>query len=324
MMRRFMNNPWETIQDNTLLNAVSARRVLPDHPVDMFWAKDAAGALCFLVDNIQCDKSIRLPQLFGVELILAEGSPRSAVRLIMKLRNREWWQVFYVLCCDIVESTKDVLPRLFVNVLLKRLEKWQLMLRLLNEHRLTQQEVQGLWGELMFMYKHIAPKFGWLFALNAWKGPVGHPQDFSVKDVAIEVKTVQNTGRRKVLISSLDQLDPVGDTMYLHVSVVGLADDISKAAMSLNELVERVKVDMGDNVSNRDLLDSLLAKAGYVYNQAYDMDRFLLVSEYTYEVRDGFPRICKSKLPLGVESGEYSVFLGNSDRFLKKPNWMEG
>ena len=318
-----MINPWEILQGNSIADSINARRVFAEHPIDIFWAKDAAGAFCFLADNILCDKNTALPQLFGIELIIATGSEPNTMRLVMKLRNNEWWQVFYMLCCDIVEASYTVTPETFLPVLLNRLGKWQSMLRLLTERRLSQKEVQGLWGELMYIYKHLAPKFGLKAAINAWKGPFGHPQDFGLGSEVIEVKTVHNTGRMEVKISSLDQLDPVGTNMFLHVTVVGIADDLNVKAMSLNELVDSIKDQLGNDSAAKDAFDSALTKAGYVYDSIYDWCRYFVVKEYTYVVCEGFPRICKSKLPLGVESGEYTIFLGNSEAFLKKPDWME-
>ena len=318
-----MTNPWSTIEDCALTGAVRARRVSADHPVDLFWAKDATGAFCFIADNISCDRNVKLPQLFGIEMILADGSNAGFMRIVMKLRNVEWWQVFYTLCCDIIDVSMPELPEKFLKVLLGRLVKWQAMLRLLSEERMSQQAVQGLWGELMFMYKHLAPTLGWRSAVEAWEGPCGHPQDFSVGEEPVEVKTLQNTARMEVKISSLDQLDAIGGKMFLHVTVVGLSHDEDNTAMSLNELVDCIKNDLGSDATIRDEFDERLAKAGYVFDQEYDRPRFFIVEEYTYEVREGFPRICKSRLPVGVESGTYTIFLGNSKEFLKKPNWME-
>lgn len=318
-----MLNPWEVLRCDSVEDSINARRVFAEHPIDIFWAKDAAGSFCFLVDNILCDKNTALPQLFGIELIIAKGSNPDTMRLVMKLRNNEWWQVFYMLCCDIVEASYNVTPESFVSVLLNRLGKWQSMLRLLTERRLSQQEVQGLWGELMYMHKYLAPKFGWKLAINAWKGPMGHPQDFGLDDEVIEVKTLHNTGRMSVKISSLDQLDPVGAKMFLHVIIVGIADELNAKAMSLNDLVDTIKEHIGDDTCVKDAFDSALTNAGYVYDVAYDWCRYFIVNEYTYGVRDDFPRICKSQLPLGVESGEYTIFLGNSESFLTKPDWIE-
>ena len=317
-----MTNPWAEIQGSPLSDAVSARRVSSSHPVDIFWAKDTAGAYCFFADNVACEANLRLPQLLGIELILTEGSERDKLRIVLKLRNNEWWQVFYVLCCDIVETSSREPLMAFENVLLARLVKWQSMLKLLSERRLSPQELQGLWGELMFLREHVAPKFGWKFGIDAWKGPCGNPQDFSIEDAAIEIKTLQNTGRGEVKISSFDQLDPIGDKMFLHVLVVGTADG-DASAMSLNELVANIRESIGANTVVKDEFDGVLTRAGYICEKEYDLSRFVVTAEYTYEVREGFPRVRKSKLPIGVESGSYTISLSNCDKFLGKPDWME-
>ena len=317
-----MTNPWEEILGASLADAVSARRVSSSHPVDIFWAKDNTGAYCFFADNVVCEANLKLPQLLGIELILTEGSERDKLRIVLKLRNNEWWQVFCVLCCDIVETSSREPPIAFAKVLLVRLVKWQSMLKLLSERRLSPQEVQGLWGELMFMREHVAPRFGWKFAVDAWKGPCGNPQDFSIVDEAVEIKTLQNTGRGEVKISSLNQLDPIVDKMFLHVLVVGSAD-VDASAMSLNELVSDIRERIGENTVVKDSFDIVLARAGYICEREYDISRFIISNEYTYEVREGFPRICKSKLPVGVESGSYTISLSNCDKFLGKPDWME-
>lgn len=318
-----MLNPWAEISEDTFSQAVNARRINPTHPVDLFWVKDTSGNYCFLADNLPLSANVKLPQLLGIELMLVQGGVVGPLRIILRLKDNQWWQVFYTLCSDIVDATITESPRDFLRVFLARLLKWQSMLKLLDEKRMSQSEIQGLWGELIFLYRHLSKKFSWSSAVNSWKGPWGHPQDYSVEGDVIEIKTLQNSSRREVMISSLNQLDHVGGRIFLHLIVVGMSEDSYADALTLNELVSRIRQSIDLDIETRDAFDAAVSKAGYVYDPAYDLARYLVVEENTYEVREGFPRICGSRLPVGVLSGSYSISADNLDRFLNAPKWME-
>ena len=67
-------------------------------------------------------------------------------------------------------------------------------------------EIVGLLGELLFMDDHMIPQYGVATALASWMGPEKTHKDFSTENMWYEIKTI-NSGKTTVRISSLEQLD---------------------------------------------------------------------------------------------------------------------
>ena len=70
-------------------------------------------------------------------------------------------------------------------MILNRLKRWQRLLK--NLSLIFYLKVRTL-GELIFLKNWVIPKYGVNDAVKFWLGPEGSPQDFSMNDLAVEVK----------------------------------------------------------------------------------------------------------------------------------------
>jgi hypothetical protein len=135
------------------------------------------------------------------------------------------------------------------------------------------------------------------------------PQDFALPSLRIEAKAIR-PGSRTARISSVDQLD-VSDA-ELHLAVVTLAN-ISSGALGLSPagLVDQIRARLDDSGGTGAVLDfdSRLAAGGYVAQPAYEQPMFRVDTIRFFGVRDGFPRLRRADLPVGVADASYDIEL---------------
>ena len=113
----------------------------------------------------------------------------------------------------------------------------------------ARRSVIGLFGELYVIYSANSPTA----TVEAWRGATDDRFDFSVNDVRLEVKA--SSTRRRVHEFSLEQCTPPLNTDGILIS---LFVEASGGGISLLDLIERIKVQLGSN------LDLLLKLQGVV------------------------------------------------------------
>ena len=107
----------------------------------------------------------------------------------MLLKEDGNWEIFLSLCNDLIQATRQTDDTSSaVKAILRRLTRWQEFLKKSRINVLSEEEIKGLIGELIFIKNHLIPAFGNDQAIKYWQGPEGLPQDFNVNDSAIEVK----------------------------------------------------------------------------------------------------------------------------------------
>ena len=115
--------------------------------------------------------------------------------------------LFYKFCEDLVEQTRDVKDRSEgYTAIVNRYFQWKKMFVSSKGNLLTEPEIMGLIGEILYLKGTLAERIGLYNALKSWSGQELTHKDFSFDDTWVEVKTVRSGGQT-VKISSLEQLD---------------------------------------------------------------------------------------------------------------------
>lgn len=316
-----MNNPWSAIEKPSV--DFNVRLVDEQHPLKLFWGVDTRCRYLFAYDaainGLPQKKS--LPNLSGVELHVAPQGARG--KLLLVVQDNANWELFYALCSDLVRATASVKDESAASiVIIRRLQRWQELLRRTRPRILTPDQIKGLMGELLFLKGPVSAAFGYDAAIVAWRGPEEGPQDFAIGETAVEVKCQSGGSKPVVRISSADQLSPQLPFGYLVVyTLAGQASD-EPASLNLNSVVAQIRNDLaGASASSRERFEDLLYMAGYLTCDEYDDLCFSVVSIKSYQLADGFPRIVNSGLIAGVESVSYSIRLEACAPFQSKPPW---
>jgi hypothetical protein len=316
-----MNNPWAAIEKPD--SDLNVRLVDVNHPLKLYWGVDTRNRYCFAFDAaIQALPQKRsLPALSGMEICVVIREERG--KLLLLLQKNEDWEIFFALCSDLIRATSSVANEAAASgVILRRLLRWQELLRRNRPQILTPEEIKGLMGELLFLRDPLSVVFGYDAAVTAWRGPENAPQDFTVAETACEIKCQSGGSRPVVRISSADQLCPQLPEGYLVVYTLARQPDKGQGAMSLNSVVAEIRTELAKaSETARERFEDLLFSAGYVPRDEYEDYLFSFVAVKTFRLVDGFPRILPSTLTPGIESVAYSVNLEQCSKFAAKPSW---
>jgi len=315
-----MNNPWDDVAPPKF--DINVRRASPDHPYDFFWGKGVDGKLLFVFQmNAGSSLPSQLPEIQGVELSAFHSDKK---HLVLSLKEKTDWEMFLSLCRDLLQATcmlkseESVVP-----VILRRLARWQQFLSRGSNGLLSEAEIKGLIGEVLFMENSLTPVFGIEDAVRFWQGPEGYPQDFNVGDMAIEVKCQSGGSSPNIRISSLEQLNSQLPEMYLYVLTLGKAATGDSNGIDLVSLVSRVREKIVCEAPNAiERFNDLLHACRYSDREAYRDYSYIPVSEVMLNVRDGFPRINLDAVPSGVSKVTYSISLDECMPYEGYPSWF--
>jgi hypothetical protein len=316
-----MNNPWAAIEKPT--SDLNVRLVDETHPLKLYWGVDIKNRYSFAFDApaAALPQKRSLPVLSGVELCVVPQGHRG--KLLLVLQDNADWEICFALCSDLIRATHSIADETAGSVaILRRLHRWQELLRRNRPQILSPEEIKGLMGELLFLRNPLATTFGFDAAVTAWRGPEHAPQDFAVGETAIEVKCQGGGSRPVVGISSADQLCPQLPDGYLVVYTLARQTESAPGAVSLNTLVLEIRKEMaGASANTQERFDDLLYLAGYLPREEYEEYRFSTVEVKSYHLVEGFPRILASSLAPGIESVSYALRLEHCETFLCRPAW---
>ncbi len=321
-----MNNPWEEIKIPS--QDILYRVIDTEHPLRLLRARDIYGRFLFIYEFSGTDHiPDKFPELNGINIHLQnpEQSASGSYMLLLVLKENKEWQIFLSLCNDLVSSTKSLEQKAEATlIILRRLKRWQHFLQKARSGLLSEKEIKGLTGELLFINRHLIPAFGVRTAIQFWQGPEDAPQDFNIHDCAIEVKCQLGTTTPVVHISSADQLCTQLSSMFLYVITLGKSDEATRLAVNLPSLISDIRNQLeADAPSELERFNDLLYQTGYIESEEYERFNYIPVSEKMFSVKNGFPRICSENLMTGIDKVTYNVNLLDCEPFSAVPDWME-
>jgi hypothetical protein len=299
---------WEGIPppgDTSMLNVLRAD---PRHPLDFRIGRDARGRFAFQLEAQGMPlgtSAIESPA--GMDLVLERIGDNQG-RLTLLLHDREDFDIFRVLCGDLLDATRAIAhgdSLSAVNMLLGRLDQWQKVLARRRQGRLTQNEEMGLVGELMFLRDVLLKRNGIAPAITAWRGPYGDEQDFAVASAIIEVKTQGTTSDSWISVSSEDQLDISSGSIFLCHQCIAASTSVEHSETLDGLIGELLTASASLPVSNS-LLRTGLDAAGWTEGAGYDKG-WRLEDRSFYRVEDGFPSIVRTDLRAGIARVRYQI-----------------
>lgn len=241
----------------------------------------------------------------------------SELTLRFSLDNGELLEYFCIFCQDLLESTKAIIDdETAYKTLRARYFSWRQLFKP-DKGKLTETEIMGLIGELLFLQSRLFPEKGIDKAIESWTGIEKAHKDFSFDDVWYEIKTI-NFGKESVRISSLEQLDSDVDG---HLAVYSLEKmSPSFNGIKLNELVTSI-ISQLENATQKELFMDKLNLYGFDFSPEYDQWVFSLrdFSIYSVAVND-FPRISRMMIPEAVTKVTYEILLNEIQQYKEPTN----
>lgn len=232
--------------------------------------------------------------------------------LRFSLENNDLLEYFCTFCQDLLDSVKVTSDdETAYQTLRSRYYSWKQLFRPDNA-RLTEAEIMGLIGELLFLKDYMMIERGIDVALESWMGPEKTHKDFSDQQDWFEVKTI-NFGKDSVRISSIEQLDSdINGTLVVY--------ELEKMSPSfegirLNPLVNSI-IALLVNIHQREIFMAKLQLFGFDFSNENDNIVFALRNKYMYKVDNKhFPRLSRTLLPGAITQAQYDLLLTEIEPF---------
>ena len=222
------------------------------------------------------------------------------------LYDEEVSGLFYKFCEDLVEQTRDVKDRSEgYTAIVNRYFQWKKMFVSSKGNLLTEPEIMGLIGEILYLRGTLAERIGLYNALKSWSGQELTHKDFSFDDTWVEVKTVRSGGQT-VKISSLEQLDSEYDGELAVFSLEKMS--MAYNGITLNKLVIQTR-DMFTTSDELDQFMSRVALQGYEYHDLYDEYVYEISGYKRYQVTEVFPRLTTKDVAPSIKKASYEISL---------------
>lgn len=260
----------------------------------------------------QCRKSIELRANFMPRKITGTSSLEvnqykkdeyNTIRF--SLIDDEICGLFYTFCNDLVEQTRTIKEKSEGYTLIcNRFFQWKKLFVSSKKSLLTEPEIMGLIGEILFL-KELIEQIGENEALKGWSGQELTHKDFSYKNTWYEVKSVSR-GKQSVKISSLEQLesDKTGELVVYSLEKMSEAYN----GISLNNLIMDTTKKF-NSVENADDFVSKIALHGYEFNTYYDQFVYEISNRTKYIVNEKFPKLTKGSVPVQIVKASYEILL---------------
>ncbi len=270
---------------------------------------------------------LELPQGYTREFRQFEGGNLSlkffsSERCICIILNDEFFNdLFDDLIISIYEKIKDRNePEEYTNTFISYFYKWSSFFYKPKDSRLSQEEVQGLFGELIFLRNQISKstKANINLILNSWKGPYDSGHDFEFELIDYEIKTIFE-GVNVLKISSEYQLE-AEKGKNIELKVILIEPDIQNG-LSIKDLTNEIKAIIYQYSGELTPFIMALAQKGlnFINVEEYDIYRFKPSREITYRCNEeGFPKIIRSNLKNQITKVKYQISLSLISEYIKE------
>ena len=232
--------------------------------------------------------------------------------LRFSLENGDLLEYFCTFCQDLMDSVRVTSDdEAAYQTLRSRYYSWRQLFRPDNA-RMTEAEIMGLIGELLFLKNYMIPERGIDVALESWMGPEKTHKDFSDQQDWFEIKTI-SFGKESVRISSVEQLDSDIDGTPVIYELEKMSPSFD--GIKLNQLANNIIASL-QSASQREVFIDKLQLFGFDFSNEYDNLVFALRGEHKYKVdTNNFPRIHRDMLPDAIARVQYDLMLTEIEPF---------
>ncbi len=284
----------------------SWKRVGEDHPVNLYYGKDSKGRNAIEFSG-QFTINRKIHSSVVIE-ITHYKYPNGAKSIVFSLIDNKLLRPFCDFLNSIIETTSKccLSNQDAYHAVCEVYFIMQKMFRT-NTDILSEAEIKGLIGELLFLRDSLFTKVSQSIAIGAWSGAEKTRKDFALEHKWYEVKTI-DCGKDTVHISSIEQLDSPIEGSLVIFQVERMAEEYD--GLTLNELVTQI-LSLIPSVNDKDIFASKLQDAHYSYNTKYDEYVYELRAVDEYVVSAEFPRITRSRIPSAIAKASFDLILSD-------------
>lgn len=264
-------------------------------------------------------KNFQKPSIKGLNVLLKPYAqlPKSDVTLLLELEQSDSIDIFSVFVartCDELDKISD--PQLAIRTVISLITKWKDFFSS-SSYFLSPERQTGLYGELYLLQYFASEEICLGKTIASWTGSNKTNQDYEFGTIALEVKSSVAVDNSTINISNSRQLDDKGlDKLYL----ARLLFDVRQGETeTLPKLIEAIKEIIQEKSPEYMLeFEEKLINAGYLkkHSELYN-DRMYAIRNLTfYHIKNDFPRLLESNLPIGVAKVSYQIDLQVCNNFI--------
>lgn len=228
--------------------------------------------------------------------------------LSLTLKRAEQESVYETLCADIITYSQNAEDEAFaLQLVARRYKQWNKLLEYQRKSLMDESIRKGLLGELFYLSNVIDSGYPLLPAIQGWVGPEGADQDFVYTDGWHEIKSIGVSGT-SITISSLEQLNSHEPGELVVVRLDKCAPE-RNGAVSLGEQVDSILSQASENPDALSLLESKLARYGYIDLPEYREQKYIFSGKTRFRVDGDFPRLTADTIPSQIISAQYTISL---------------
>lgn len=192
--------------------------------------------------------------------------------------------------------------------------KWKKLFDKINFQGLSIKRQKGLIGELLLFNSLLDEGYSIDSLLESWTGPDFNDKDFRFGSFGVEVK-LTSSKIPKVKISSERQLDSENLTkLYLILFIV---EEVKDKGFSLNSIIEQIRTKINNNQNALKFFNERLLLVGYLDEDFENYNRqYAFRNRNFYLIKNDFPRLVASALPIGLFDTKYNLELSAIEKFL--------
>lgn len=287
------------------------RRINEIHPLDIFIGYNERNNPTMIISVEGKERVIQSSQAIQVNLYKVNSRE---IRIAFSLLDKDKETIFYKFCEDMIDSTISISSQKALEFIIARWNEWRFMFKKASGNLLTENQVVGLIGELLFLDNYMFNKYGVEKSLISWQGPSKNHKDFEIENTWYEIKAVKQAALT-VKISSVEQLDSNLDG-YLEVIFLDKTNKEYINAISLNKLVEEIGYKISSFEAYK-IFTYKLAEVGYFYDEEYDKYVYKFIRMNTYLVNNEFPKVKADDLKEGIVKVSYDILLKDINRFMR-------
>jgi hypothetical protein len=228
----------------------------------------------------------KLPQINGLNIqyqLFGEPGKEKENYILLECRSAKYLPNYTDILKEIITEYDNGNSDLY-KIINKAISKWKHFLAQPISNILKEDEIVGLLGELLFLFK-LVKQYG-SEALTIWTAERGE-EDFINSDKVVEVKATLNQ-KHEHIINGIDQLIVKPDRKK-HILSLLLSRSVSEYSFSLPLKVEKCAEMFSDDPVSYDLFFEKLKSRGY---DTRDHKEYL---EFAYElIRGGYFSVDKS------------------------------
>ena len=316
MKKSELNSKWENIASFKNKNDYKALRINDTCVPDLFIANDKEGyrnLLLFLPEKVD----VKLKKMNKNKLAIS-FLPLKRIVLI-KLKDFDFKDLFDDLILSIYSKINLIYdPIDFSKEFIKTFYKWALFFEDKKEKKLTEEQIQGLFGELFVLIEYIknSDQSNINHILDSWKGLYDAANDFEFDLKNVEVKSKKES-ILFVKISSEFQLEKELDK-DLELLVVSLKLDLIQGRSLHDMILEIIKLIRTKKGELSILFQALNQKGLNTENlKLYNNYKYIVIKTESFDAGiDNFPKLTISNIDTEVSNLKYKLRVSNLNEFL--------